>query len=80
MIRGREVSRVEGFSDAVFGFTLTLLVVSTAVPENFADLRRTIEGFPAFAATFAVICWIWCRALPVLPSLSARRHGHHLPE
>ena len=59
MIRGREVSRIEGFSDAVFGFTLTLLVVSAAVPETYTDLRRTIEGFPAFAVTFAIICWIW---------------------
>ena len=59
MIRGREVSRIEGFSDAVFGFTLTLLVVSAAVPENYADLRRIIIGFPAFAVTFAIICWIW---------------------
>ena len=30
---GREVSRLEGFSDAVFGFALTLLVVSLEVPE-----------------------------------------------
>jgi uncharacterized membrane protein len=58
-MRGKDVSRIEGFSDAVFGFSLTLLVVSTAVPESFADLRRTLEGFPAFAVTFAVICWIW---------------------
>jgi uncharacterized membrane protein len=58
-MRGKEASRIEGFSDAVFGFALTLLVVSTAVPESFADLRRTLEGFPAFAVTFAVICWIW---------------------
>ena len=38
MLRGREVSRIEGFSDAVFGFALTLLVVSLEVPESFADL------------------------------------------
>lgn len=59
LIRGTEASRIEGFSDAVFAFALTLLVVSSAVPGNFDDLRRTIEGFPAFAVTFAVICWIW---------------------
>lgn len=55
----REVSRIEGFSDAVFGFVLTLLVVSGEVPDDFTDLRRIIESFPAFAVTFAVICWIW---------------------
>lgn len=59
MFRGREVSRIEGFSDAVFGFTLTLLVVSLEVPENFADLQRILIGFPAFAVTFTVICWVW---------------------
>ena len=56
---GRDVSRIEGFSDAVFGFALTLLVVSLEVPDDFADLRAIIVGFPAFAVTFSVICWIW---------------------
>jgi uncharacterized membrane protein len=59
VLRGREVSRIEGFSDAVFGFAVTLLVVSLEVPENFADLRRILVGFPAFAVTFTVICWVW---------------------
>jgi uncharacterized membrane protein len=59
VLRGKEVSRVEGFSDAVFGFTLTLLVVSVDVPASFADLRNILVGFPAFAVTFAVICWVW---------------------
>jgi uncharacterized membrane protein len=58
-MRGSDISRIEGFSDAVFGFALTLLVVSTAMPESFADLRHTLEGFPAFAVTFTVMCWIW---------------------
>jgi hypothetical protein len=57
--RGKEVSRIEGFSDAVFGFTLTLLVVSVDVPASFGDLRNILIGFPAFAVTFAVICWVW---------------------
>jgi len=59
VLRGKEVLRIEGFSDAVFGFSLTLLVVSLEVPENFADLRRILEGFPAFAVTFTSICWVW---------------------
>ena len=32
--RAYEVSRIEGFSDAVFGFALTLLVVSLEMPET----------------------------------------------
>lgn len=60
MIRsGREVSRIEGFSDAVFGFALTLLVVSLEVPESFEDMKRILTGFVPFALMFALICWIW---------------------
>ena len=60
MIRsGREVSRIEGFSDAVFGFALTLLVVSLEVPEDFDALKDILRGFIPFAATFALVCWIW---------------------
>jgi hypothetical protein len=55
----RHGSRIEGFSDAVFGFALTLLVVSLEVPVDFAGLRATLQGFPAFAATFTLICWVW---------------------
>ena len=56
---GREVSRIEGFSDAVFGFALTLLVVSLEVPEDFAALKDILRGFIPFVATFALVCWIW---------------------
>jgi uncharacterized membrane protein len=56
---GREVSRVEGFSDAVFGFALTLLVVSLEVPDNFSGLKQIFSGFFPFALTFALVCWIW---------------------
>jgi uncharacterized membrane protein len=56
---GREVTRLEGFSDAVFGFALTLLVVSLEVPESFPALKHTLSGFLPFAATFAIVGWIW---------------------
>jgi uncharacterized membrane protein len=60
MIRGgREVSRIEGFSDAVFGFALTLLVASLEVPPDFEALKQTLRGFLPFALTFALISWIW---------------------
>ncbi|HEX7283713.1 MAG TPA: TMEM175 family protein [Vicinamibacterales bacterium] len=58
-VRGREVSRIEGFSDAVFGFALTLLVVSLEVPGDFAGLKTILRGFLPFAVTFALVCWIW---------------------
>ena len=59
MIRHREVSRLEAFSDAVFGFALTLLVVSLETPKNFADLKTQMLGFVPFALMFAMVCWIW---------------------
>jgi uncharacterized membrane protein len=58
-VRGREVSRIEGFSDAVFGFALTLLVVSLEVPDTFEGLKGILRGFLPFALTFALVCWIW---------------------
>jgi uncharacterized membrane protein len=58
-IRSREVSRLEGLSDAVFGFAITLLVVSLEVPETFDELMAMLRGFVAFAASFAVLTIIW---------------------
>lgn len=57
--RGGDVSRVEALSDAVFAFALTLLVVSLAVPSTFDELLVAVQGFPAFAACFALLIWIW---------------------
>lgn len=52
-------SRLEAFSDAVFAFALTLLVVSLEVPRSYADLMRMLKGFLPFACCFAVLAWIW---------------------
>ena len=58
-IRSREVSRLEGLSDAVFGFAITLLVVSLEVPDTFDELKMMMQGFVAFGASFAVLIMIW---------------------
>jgi hypothetical protein len=36
--RAGEITRLEAFCDVVFGFALTLLVVSLEVPRNYAEL------------------------------------------
>lgn len=57
--RGTEVSRVEALSDAVFGFGITLLVMSVEPPTSYADLIDSFRGLPAFAACFALLAWLW---------------------
>lgn len=57
--RSREVSRLEGLADAVFGFAITLLVVSLEVPQTFDDLLAMMATFPAFAISFALLLLVW---------------------
>ena len=57
--RGKEVSRLEGFSDAVFAFAVTLLVVSLSVPNTFSQLMQLIKGFVAFGISFTLLILIW---------------------
>jgi uncharacterized membrane protein len=58
-LRRHEVTRLEGFSDAVFGFALTLLVVSLEVPNSVDELLKDMQGLLGFALMFAMVCWIW---------------------
>jgi uncharacterized membrane protein len=57
--RGHEVRRVEAFSDAVFAFAVTLLIVSLEVPKNFDELMITMRGFFAFGVSFVLLMMIW---------------------
>lgn len=57
--RGHEISRIEGLSDAVFAFAVTLLVVSLEVPKTFTELSLAMRGFGAFAISFALLFIVW---------------------
>lgn len=58
-LRGHEVSRLEAFSDAVFGFAATLLVVSLEVPRTYPELIQSLRGFVGFGLSFAVLLMMW---------------------
>jgi len=57
--RGEGVSRIEGLSDTVFGFAITLLVVSLEVPKTAADLLETMLGVIPFVGSFTALFIIW---------------------
>jgi uncharacterized membrane protein len=57
--RGGEITRLEAFCDVVFGFALTLLVVSLEVPRNYHEMMEVMRGFLPFAICFAQLIMLW---------------------
>lgn len=57
--RSHEITRIEGLSDGVFAFAVTLLVVSLEVPKTFSELAVTMRGFGAFAISSVLLFMIW---------------------
>jgi uncharacterized membrane protein len=57
--RNFEIQRIETFSDGVFAFAVTLLIVSLEVPKSFEELLTTMRGFFAFGISFLLLVMIW---------------------
>ncbi|MDR3694732.1 TMEM175 family protein [Mucilaginibacter sp.] len=70
--RSHEPSRLETFSDAVFAFAVTLIIVSLEVPKSFTELFETMKGTLSFAACFGALFQIWNQQ-----NIFFRRYGLH---
>jgi uncharacterized membrane protein len=57
--RNYEIQRIETFSDGVFAFAVTLLIVSLEVPHSFEELLITMRGFFAFGISFLILISVW---------------------
>ena len=57
--RGKEIVRVEALSDAVFAFSVSLLVASLEVPQTFEELIFIVKGALPFFATVTVLFLFW---------------------
>ena len=57
--REHESTRIEAFTDAMFAFAATLLVVSLEVPRDFGELLNNLRGFVPFALSFSALYFIW---------------------
>jgi uncharacterized membrane protein len=71
-LRGTEMSRIDGFSDVVFGFALTLIVVSLEVPHTYVELREVMLGFVPFFICFYFLLMVWWAHFQFF-----RRYGLH---
>lgn len=57
--RGLNQTRIETFSDAVFAFSVTLVVLSSSVPETFEQLIDSFRDIIPFLACVILIVVIW---------------------
>lgn len=52
-------ARMEAFSDGVFAFAATLLVVALEVPSTMLELEKVLLGFVPFTLSFGALILIW---------------------
>jgi len=61
--RGKEASRVDNLTDAVFGIAITLLIFNLSNPNSFNDLITFTKTLPAFLISIAFVILIWTEHL-----------------
>jgi uncharacterized membrane protein len=71
-LRGTAFSRIDAFSDVVFGFAITLLVVSLEVPRTFDELNHSLREFLPFGICFLMLILLWYSHFKFF-----RRYGLH---
>ncbi|MFX9031494.1 TMEM175 family protein, partial [Acinetobacter baumannii] len=55
----RDSSRLEAFSDGVFGLAVTLLVASQQVPSTFTGLMQLGQQIIPAALSFGILFGLW---------------------
>jgi len=57
--RSHEPHRIEAFSDGVFAFAVSLLIISLEVPHSAKELFEMMKGFFPFCICFSLVFFIW---------------------
>lgn len=57
--RGKNASRLDNLTDAVFGIAITLLIFSVTNPNSFSDLLLFTKTLPAFLISISFLIMLW---------------------
>ncbi len=61
--RGKNPSRIDNLTDAVFGIAITLLIFNLSNPNSFTDLLTFTKTLPAFLISISFLVLIWSEHL-----------------